>query len=122
MCSRVTGLELESHLPDGVALKPLVRWSPSGDVATQLLKSLAVLSFAPHDRVQNEAVDVSETGLARCSLARHRPCMPARVGAQLLALTVEFLLEELVVNSWACEIDVRRRSYELQAGELGASA
>lgn len=82
-------------------------------MATQSLKALAVLNFAPHDRVLNEAVDVSERGLARCSLARRRPCMWARSCAQL---AVELLLEELVVDSWACEIDVRRRSYELWPG------
>jgi luciferase family oxidoreductase group 1 len=46
----------------------------------------------------------------------------ARVGAQLHALAAELQLDELVVNTWACDTAARRRSYALlkQAMDGGA--
>lgn len=46
----------------------------------------------------------------------------AKVGAQLRALAAELQLDELVVNTWACDVGVRRRSYELLAHEFGEAA
>ncbi|HSN32701.1 MAG TPA: LLM class flavin-dependent oxidoreductase [Ideonella sp.] len=43
----------------------------------------------------------------------------ATVGAQLRELAARFALDELVVNTWATEPAVRRRSYELLAEEFG---
>jgi luciferase family oxidoreductase group 1 len=47
---------------------------------------------------------------------------PARVGAQLRALAAELGLEELVVNTWACDPAVRQHSYRLLAQEFGLDA
>lgn len=46
----------------------------------------------------------------------------AQVGAQLRALVAELQLDELVVNTWACDEGVRRLSYQLLAQELGDAA
>jgi luciferase family oxidoreductase group 1 len=46
----------------------------------------------------------------------------AKVGAQLRALASELQLDELVVNTWACDEGVRRLSYQLLANELGDAA
>ena len=43
----------------------------------------------------------------------------ATVGAQLRQLAAQFELDEIVVNTWATEPAVRRRSYELLAEEFG---
>ena len=42
----------------------------------------------------------------------------ARVGQQLRALAAELQLDELVVNTWAHDPEVRRRSYALLAREF----
>lgn len=70
------------------------------------------------------AAGFTEAELAHLAPMRRKAFVgtPARVGAQLRALAAELQLEELVVNTWACDVDVRRRSYELLARELGASA
>jgi len=47
---------------------------------------------------------------------------PAQVGAQLRALAAELQLDELVVNTWAYDPAVRRRSYALLAQEFGLAA
>jgi luciferase family oxidoreductase group 1 len=44
---------------------------------------------------------------------------PQRVGAMLRRLAAELQLDELVVNTWACDAAVRRRSYALLAREFG---
>ncbi len=46
----------------------------------------------------------------------------ARVGARLRTLAAELQLDELVVNAWACDPAVRRRSYALLAREFGLVA
>jgi luciferase family oxidoreductase group 1 len=46
---------------------------------------------------------------------------PAQVGAKLRALAAEYGLGELVVNTWAHDPTVRRRSYALLAQEFGLS-
>lgn len=46
---------------------------------------------------------------------------PQRVGAMLRELVAGLQLDELVINTWACEPAVRRRSYALLAGEFGLS-
>jgi luciferase family oxidoreductase group 1 len=43
----------------------------------------------------------------------------ATVGAKLRALAAELQLDELVVNTWACDPAVRRHSYALLAREFG---
>jgi hypothetical protein len=65
-------LELQLHLPGGVALHPLVRQRRPSDVAAQLLEPLAVVCLHTHRGVQADAVDVGAQGLPRCGLARHR--------------------------------------------------
>lgn len=45
----------------------------------------------------------------------------ARVAGQLRALADALALDEIVVNTWACDPAVRRRSYELLAREFGLS-
>lgn len=47
---------------------------------------------------------------------------PQRVGAMLRTLAAELQLDELVVNTWACDPAVRRRSYALLAQEFGLGA
>jgi alkanesulfonate monooxygenase SsuD/methylene tetrahydromethanopterin reductase-like flavin-dependent oxidoreductase (luciferase family) len=47
---------------------------------------------------------------------------PQRVGTLLRALAAELQLDELVVNTWACDPAVRRRSYALLAQEFGLVA
>lgn len=47
---------------------------------------------------------------------------PATVGAQLRALAAELGLDELVVNTWAHDPAVRRRSYELLAREFALAS
>jgi luciferase family oxidoreductase group 1 len=42
----------------------------------------------------------------------------AEVGSQLRALAAELALDELVVNTWACDPEVRRHSYALLAAEF----
>jgi alkanesulfonate monooxygenase SsuD/methylene tetrahydromethanopterin reductase-like flavin-dependent oxidoreductase (luciferase family) len=46
----------------------------------------------------------------------------AHVGARLRALAADYGLAELVVNTWAHDPAVRRRSYALLAQEFGLSA
>ena len=46
----------------------------------------------------------------------------ATVGAQLRELAARFALDEIVVNTWAADPAVRRRSYELLATEFGLNA
>ncbi|MEO5698093.1 MAG: LLM class flavin-dependent oxidoreductase [Burkholderiaceae bacterium] len=47
---------------------------------------------------------------------------PAQVGAQLRTLARELMLDEIVVNTWAHDPAVRRRSYALLATEFGLSS
>ena len=47
---------------------------------------------------------------------------PVQVGAQLRALAQELQLDEIVVNTWAHDPAVRRRSYALLAREFGLEA
>jgi alkanesulfonate monooxygenase SsuD/methylene tetrahydromethanopterin reductase-like flavin-dependent oxidoreductase (luciferase family) len=46
----------------------------------------------------------------------------AQVGAQLRALGEELQLDEIVINTWAHDPDVRRKSYALLANEFGLKA
>ena len=46
----------------------------------------------------------------------------AQVGAQLRVLAEELQLDEIVVNTWAYDTEVRRRSYALLAQEFGLVA
>lgn len=46
----------------------------------------------------------------------------AQVGAQLRALGQELQLDEIVINTWAHEPEVRRHSYALLAAEFGLTA
>ena len=46
----------------------------------------------------------------------------AQVGAKLRALAIELQLDEIVVNTWAHEPQVRRDSYALLATEFGLDA
>jgi alkanesulfonate monooxygenase SsuD/methylene tetrahydromethanopterin reductase-like flavin-dependent oxidoreductase (luciferase family) len=43
---------------------------------------------------------------------------PAQVGAALRQLASTYSLDELVINTWAYDPAVRRRSYELLAAEF----
>jgi luciferase family oxidoreductase group 1 len=47
---------------------------------------------------------------------------PAEVGSKLRALAAELDLDELVINSWSFDPQVRRRSYALLAKEFGVAA
>jgi luciferase family oxidoreductase group 1 len=46
----------------------------------------------------------------------------AQVGAQLRALGEELQLDEIVINTWAHDPDLRRKSYALLANEFGLKA
>ena len=51
-------LQLEHHLPRGVALHPFVGQGRARDAAAQLLQRLAVVSTAAHRSVQAETLHV----------------------------------------------------------------
>lgn len=72
---------------------------------------IAATGFAPEDQAIVEAT-------------RRKAFVgtPAQVGEQLRRLADELGLDELVVNTWAHDPQVRRRSYALLAREFGLSA
>lgn len=67
------------------------------------------------------AAGFDEAELAQLAPMRRRAFVgsAARVGKQLRALAAELQLDELVVNTWACDPAVRRHSYALLAREFG---
>jgi luciferase family oxidoreductase group 1 len=70
--------------------------------------------------------DIAAGGFTPAELAQLEPVRrkgmvgtPARVGKQLRALAAELDLDHLVINTWAHDPEVRRRSYTLLAQEFG---
>jgi alkanesulfonate monooxygenase SsuD/methylene tetrahydromethanopterin reductase-like flavin-dependent oxidoreductase (luciferase family) len=47
---------------------------------------------------------------------------PGKVADRIRALAETFQLDEVVINTWAHDPAVRRRSYALIAGEFGLTA
>jgi luciferase family oxidoreductase group 1 len=71
------------------------------------------------DEIVETGFDAAEVQALAPMRARSFVGTPARVGAQLRALADALKLDELVVNTWACDPAVRRHSYRLLAQEFG---
>jgi len=74
------------------------------------------------DEIAAQGFDDAE--LAQLAPMRQRAFVgrPERVAQQLHELAEQLQLDELVVNTWACEPAVRRRSYALLAQAMGVTA
>ncbi|MEP7282471.1 MAG: LLM class flavin-dependent oxidoreductase [Rubrivivax sp.] len=74
------------------------------------------------DEIAAAGFDSAETAHLAPMRARAFVGDAPTVGSQLRALAAALQLDELVVNTWACEPAVRRRSYALLAREFGLEA
>lgn len=75
-------------------------------------------TLQPPDDVARRGFDAGELQQLAPMRAKAFVGTPASVGAQLRALAAALALDELVVNTWAFEPAVRRRSYALLAREF----
>ena len=73
----------------------------------------------PPDEIAAEGFSDEERPALEAARARAFVGDAAQVAAQLRALAKALQLEELVVNTWACDPTVRRRSYALLSREFG---
>lgn len=71
------------------------------------------------DEIAAEGFSDEERPALEAARARAFVGDAGQVAAQLRALTQALELDELVVNTWACDPTVRRRSYALLAREFG---
>ena len=79
-------------------------------LAAALILPAVVAAADPIERVIDRHIDAMR--------AKAFVGTPAEVGAMLRALADELVLDEIVVNTWAHDPAVRRRSYELLAQEF----
>jgi luciferase family oxidoreductase group 1 len=79
-------------------------------------------ALRPPDSIAAEGYTAEEWPLVQATRRKAFVGTGAQVAAQLQALAEQFGLTELVVNTWAHDPAVRRRSYALLAQALGVSA
>jgi luciferase family oxidoreductase group 1 len=70
------------------------------------------------DQVAAQGFTPADEPMLQAMRARAFVGAPEQVGAKLRALAAEYGLAEVVVNTWAFDPEVRRRSYELLAQEF----
>jgi alkanesulfonate monooxygenase SsuD/methylene tetrahydromethanopterin reductase-like flavin-dependent oxidoreductase (luciferase family) len=70
------------------------------------------------DEIAKRGFSAAEEDLLAAMRAKAFVGSAATVGAKLRRLAADFALDELVINTWAHDPAVRRRSYSLLAGEF----
>jgi luciferase family oxidoreductase group 1 len=77
--------------------------------------------LSPPDAVAARGFTEAEWPVVEATRRKAFVGSPAKVADKLRALGESLGLDEIVVNTWACDPAVRRRSYELLAREFGLS-